>query len=74
MDRRFCGATACTRLGRGPHTIAIEYRWNEGRPERVAEVAAEFVRLKVNVIVADAIAVPALRQAKAVIPIVLHWR
>jgi putative tryptophan/tyrosine transport system substrate-binding protein len=31
-------------------TIAIEYRWSEGRPERVAEVAAEFVRLNVDVI------------------------
>jgi putative ABC transport system substrate-binding protein len=30
-------------------TIAIEYRWSEGRPERNAEIAAEFVRLKVNV-------------------------
>jgi hypothetical protein len=26
-------------------TIAVEYRWSEGRPERVAEIAAEFVRL-----------------------------
>jgi len=32
-------------------TIAIEYRWPEGRPARVAEIAAEFVRLKVDVIV-----------------------
>ena len=51
-------------------TIAIEYRWNEGRPERIAEIAAEFVRLKVHVIVTDAIAVPALKQATVVIPIV----
>jgi putative tryptophan/tyrosine transport system substrate-binding protein len=51
-------------------TIIIDYRWTEGRPERVAEVAAEFVRLKVDVIVTDAIAVPALKQATAVIPIV----
>ena len=51
-------------------TIAIEYRWNEGRPERIAEVAAELVRLKVDVIVTDAIAVPTLKQATAVIPIV----
>jgi putative ABC transport system substrate-binding protein len=36
-------------------TIAIEYRWNEGRPERIAEIAAEFVRLKVDVIVSNAI-------------------
>jgi putative tryptophan/tyrosine transport system substrate-binding protein len=32
-------------------TIAIEYRWSEGRPERNAEIAAEFVRRKVDVIV-----------------------
>jgi putative ABC transport system substrate-binding protein len=30
-------------------TVAIEYRWAEGRSERYAEIAAEFVRLKVNV-------------------------
>jgi putative tryptophan/tyrosine transport system substrate-binding protein len=27
-------------------TIAIEYRWSPARPERVAEIAAEFVRMK----------------------------
>ena len=32
-------------------TIKIEYRWAEGRGERYAEIAAEFVRLKVDVIV-----------------------
>src|SRR5262245_24072575 len=32
-------------------TIRIEYRWAEGRGERFAEIAAEFVRLKVDVIV-----------------------
>jgi putative tryptophan/tyrosine transport system substrate-binding protein len=32
-------------------TIAIEYRWSDGRPTRVAEIAAEFVRLNVDVIV-----------------------
>src|SRR6516164_4486550 len=32
-------------------SITIEYRWAEGRPERFAEIAAEFVRLKVDVIV-----------------------
>jgi putative tryptophan/tyrosine transport system substrate-binding protein len=29
-------------------TIAIEYRWSQGRTERYAEIAAEFVRLKVD--------------------------
>src|SRR5262245_64287956 len=32
-------------------TVAIEYRWAEGRRERYIEIAAEFVRLKVDVIV-----------------------
>jgi putative ABC transport system substrate-binding protein len=32
-------------------TIAVEYRWTEGRTERAAEIAAEFVRRKVDVIV-----------------------
>jgi putative ABC transport system substrate-binding protein len=51
-------------------TIAIEYRWSEGRPEREAEVAAEFVRLNVDVIVSFGTAVPALKQATSVIPII----
>jgi putative ABC transport system substrate-binding protein len=51
-------------------TIAIEYRWAEGRPERNAEIAAEFVRLKVDVIVTFGTAVPAVKRATAVIPIV----
>jgi putative ABC transport system substrate-binding protein len=51
-------------------TVAIEYRWSEGRSERVAEIATEFVRQKVDVIVAYGGAVAALKQATAVIPIV----
>jgi ABC-type uncharacterized transport system substrate-binding protein len=35
-------------------TIAIEYRWAEGRTERAAEIAAEFARRKVDVIVTSA--------------------
>jgi putative tryptophan/tyrosine transport system substrate-binding protein len=51
--------------------IAIEYRWLEGRSERAAEIAAEFVRLKVDVIVTAGDAnVVAARQATSVIPIV----
>jgi putative ABC transport system substrate-binding protein len=55
-------------------TIAIEYRWAEGRDERAAEIAAEFVRLKVDVIVAGGTA-PALaaKQATSVIPIVFPF-
>jgi ABC-type uncharacterized transport system substrate-binding protein len=52
-------------------TVAIEYRWAEGRTERFAEIAAEFVRLKVAAIVANGnAAVIAAKQATSVIPIV----
>src|SRR5262249_5215564 len=51
-------------------SIAIEYRWSEGRTERYAEIASEFVRLKVDVIVTVGSAVPTVRQATTVIPIV----
>jgi putative ABC transport system substrate-binding protein len=51
-------------------TVAIEYRWSEGRTERYAEIAAEFVRRNVDVIVTVGSAVPTVRQATAVIPIV----
>jgi putative tryptophan/tyrosine transport system substrate-binding protein len=51
-------------------TVAIEYRWGEGRPDRFAELAAEFVRLKVDVIVTGGSAVAAVKQVTSVIPIV----
>jgi putative tryptophan/tyrosine transport system substrate-binding protein len=52
-------------------TIAIEYRWAEGRAERAAEIAAEFDRRKVDVIVTSGTAVVvAAMQATSVIPIV----
>src|SRR5204863_5887814 len=50
-------------------TVAIEYRWAEGRGERYAEIAAEFVQLKVDVILTVGGAVPASKQATSVIPI-----
>jgi putative tryptophan/tyrosine transport system substrate-binding protein len=51
--------------------IAIEFRWAEGRGERFAEIATEFVRLKVDVIVtAGTAGVIAAKQATSVIPIV----
>jgi putative ABC transport system substrate-binding protein len=50
--------------------VSIEYRWAEGRTERYAEIAAEFVRRKVDVIVTSAAGVPAAKQATSVIPIV----
>jgi putative ABC transport system substrate-binding protein len=52
-------------------TIDIEYRWAEGRNDRLAEFAAEFVRRKVNVIVTSATPpTVAAKQATSVIPIV----
>ena len=51
--------------------VTIEYRWAGGRNERFAEIAAEFVRLKVDVIVThNTPPVLAAKQATSVIPIV----
>jgi putative tryptophan/tyrosine transport system substrate-binding protein len=53
-------------------TIAIEVRWGEGRSERHAEIASEFVRRKVDVIVTYGTpSSVAAKQATAVIPIVI---
>jgi putative ABC transport system substrate-binding protein len=51
-------------------TIAIEYRWSEGRSARNAEIATEFVRMKVDVIVTNAFAASTVKQATSIIPIV----
>jgi putative tryptophan/tyrosine transport system substrate-binding protein len=52
-------------------TIAIEYRWAEGRSDHLADIAAGFVRLKVDVIVThSAEPVLAAKRATSVIPIV----
>ena len=51
--------------------VAIEYRWAEGRNERFAELVAELVRLKVDIIVTQGTpAVLAAKRATSVIPIV----
>jgi putative ABC transport system substrate-binding protein len=52
-------------------TVRIEYRWAEGRNDRYAEIAAELVRLKVDVIFTQGTpSVLAAKQATSVIPIV----
>jgi ABC-type uncharacterized transport system substrate-binding protein len=52
-------------------TVAIEYRWAEGRNDHLAESAAEFVRRKVDVIVTSATPPTlAAKQATSAIPIV----
>jgi putative tryptophan/tyrosine transport system substrate-binding protein len=50
--------------------VAIEYRWAEGQIERASEIASEFVRLRVNVILASGAMVIAAKRATSVIPIV----
>src|SRR2546421_390033 len=52
-------------------TIAIEFRWAEGKPERMRELAEELVRLKVDVIVApSSIYTGAAKRATSTIPII----
>src|SRR5262245_63380330 len=52
--------------------VAIEYRWAEGRTERFTELAAEYARLKVDLIVASTTpAVIAAKKPTSVIPIVI---
>src|SRR5262245_38015259 len=51
-------------------TVAIQYRWAEGRAERSAELAAELARLKVDVIVTGGNAALASKQASSGVPIV----
>jgi putative ABC transport system substrate-binding protein len=51
-------------------TVALTYRWSDGSPARFAEIAAEFVKIKVDIIVTAGSAVPAVKQATSVIPIV----
>ena len=51
--------------------VAIEYRYAEERPERLPALAAELVRLKVDVIVTGGAPAPeAAKQATSTIPIV----
>jgi putative ABC transport system substrate-binding protein len=53
--------------------VTLEFRWAEGRHDRIPELAADFVRLKVDVIVVDACGAPlnAASQATTTIPIVV---
>jgi putative tryptophan/tyrosine transport system substrate-binding protein len=51
--------------------IAIEYRWAEGQPERMRELAEELVRLKVDIIVVpSSIYTEAAKRATSTIPII----
>jgi ABC-type uncharacterized transport system substrate-binding protein len=50
--------------------LAIEYRWAEGRSERFEEIAREFVRLKVDVVVTGGNAAVVVKRATSTVPIV----
>jgi putative ABC transport system substrate-binding protein len=52
------------------NTLTIQYRWSEGRSDRAAEIAAEFVRLKVDCIVAPGSAIAILKRTAPTIPLV----
>jgi putative ABC transport system substrate-binding protein len=51
-------------------TVSIVYRWAEGKRDRFGDIAAEFVRLKVDVILTAGSAVAAAMQATSTIPII----
>jgi putative ABC transport system substrate-binding protein len=52
-------------------TVAIEYRWAEGSYDRAAEIAAEFVRMKVDLVVtASTPNTLATKKATSEIPII----
>ena len=52
--------------------LVIEFRWAEGKIDRLPELAAELVRLNVDVLVTHAVApTRAAKQATATIPIVM---
>src|SRR5215468_8002013 len=51
--------------------VVVDYRWADGRPERMTEIAAEFVRMRADIIVTGGTpAVQAAREATSIIPIV----
>ena len=50
--------------------ILLDYRYADGQAERLPELAAELVRLKVDVIVTTGLATSAAQQASTTIPIV----
>jgi putative tryptophan/tyrosine transport system substrate-binding protein len=50
--------------------VVVEYRWAEARNERFAEIASEFVRLNVDVIVTGGNATLAVKQTTSAIPII----
>ena len=52
-------------------TVAIEFRWAEGRPERAAEITKEFIQLKIDVLVTSGALLLEAKQASSHFPTVL---
>jgi putative ABC transport system substrate-binding protein len=52
--------------------IRIEYRWTEGRDERLPDLAADLARLKVDIIVTSGLGTQAAKRATSTIPIVMQ--
>jgi len=52
-------------------SVAIEYRWGEAKTENFTQIAEEFVRVKVDVILTAGAAGRAVRQVTSTIPVVL---
>ena len=52
--------------------ISIEYRWTEGKDERLPDLAADLVRIKVDIIVTSGLGTQAAKRATATIPIVMQ--
>ena len=50
--------------------VAVEYRWADDQDDRIPGMAAELVRRQAAVIVANGLAVPAVKAATGTIPIV----
>ena len=56
------------------HNIAIEYRYAEGKVERLPDLAAELIRLHVQVLVVDGTAgAAAAKHVTRTVPIVMLW-
>jgi putative tryptophan/tyrosine transport system substrate-binding protein len=51
-------------------TVVLEIRWANGRPERFAEIAAEFIRMRADAIVSPGGSAYAVKQATQIIPII----
>jgi putative tryptophan/tyrosine transport system substrate-binding protein len=64
FERRF------RELGWTEKRATIEVRWADGRPEKITEIADEFIRLKVDIIITTGTSVPAIMRVTSTIPIV----